>query len=82
MKVHTVVGIYDGVMSDLEVHTGRRKAARRGLELAREYGLATSAEVPSDRVPQIGTEIGSLGVWHHHWGNDQRDVIVAECDVE
>ena len=82
MKVHAVLGIYDGVLTDIEVHSAKRKAARRELEIAREYGLADTRVASNDHALDIGPEIGSLGVWHHHWSDDQRDVIVAECDVE
>ena len=82
MKVHTVLAGYDGVLIDLEVYGRGKNAARRGLELARDYGLAAASNTASERLADVGPEIGSAGLWQHHWSDSRRDVIVAECEVE
>ncbi len=82
MKVHTVLAVHDGMVIDLEVHGQGENAARRGLELARDYGLAAASTATNESLVDFGPEVGSAGFWRHHWSDSRRDVIVAECEVE
>ena len=81
MPVYAVLGVYDGVPTGVEVFADRESARARGFELAREFDLF---EMPPDWQPVYGEwnpERGSGRFWQHHWYDNQRDVVVAECDV-
>ena len=82
MKVYVVFGVYNGVPSDVEVYVDRESARRRGQELARDYELL---EPPWDWGPEDGhwaPEVGAAWSWTHHWYNDERDVVVASCELQ
>lgn len=79
MKVYTVLGVFDGVPSEVEVFASLPSARARGFELAAEYELL---ERPSQELESHwNPEEGSTRFWRHHWFDDQRDVVVAEAEV-
>ena len=82
MKVYVVFGVYDGVPTDLRVFSDRLAAERYGRELAQGYDVL---EKPWDWGPEDGAWVpteGATRYWLHHWYNDERDVVVEECQVQ
>ena len=82
MKVYAVFGIYGGIPTDMEVFVDREAARRRGRELAKEYDVL---EAPWDWTADDGRwtpEAGATRSWMHHWYNDERDVVVATCELQ
>jgi hypothetical protein len=81
MKVYTVVEVLGGVTQNVEAFAKYGTAKAIGLKLAEELDLLAS---PPDWQTTDGiwyAEKGSTRYWRHHWYDDERDVVVAECSV-
>jgi hypothetical protein len=81
MTVFVVVGVYQGVPSEVRTLTTARDAHRCGYELASQFDLLRQ---PCDWSRQDGPwrpKRGARRGWEHHWYNDESDVFVARCDL-
>lgn len=81
MTVFVVVGVYQGVPSEVRTFTTARVAHRSGYELASQFDLLREPCGWSKQDGRWRPERGVRRGWEHHWYNDESDVFVARCDV-
>ena len=82
MKVFVVIGVYQGIPTQIETVESPQAARRRGYELASNYGLLERPWDWSSREDgRWDRRRGSQRAWPHHWYNDESDVLVAQCDL-
>jgi hypothetical protein len=81
MQVFTVVEVWGGVTQGIEAFAEYGTAKAGALELARELDLLNQPPDWQLRDGAWDPERGSTRYWKHHWYDDERDVVVAECAV-
>lgn len=81
MTVFVVVGVYQGVPSEVRTFTTAQAAHRSGYELASQFDLLRQPSDWSERDGRWRPKRGARRGWEHHWYNDESDVFVARCDV-
>ena len=81
MTVFVVVGVCQGIPSEVETFTRARAARRRGYELASQFELTRRPWDWSKEDGRWSPKRGSTRWWEHHWYNDESDVFVAECEL-
>ncbi len=81
MTLFVVVGVYQGVPSEVRTFRSAKAAHRRGYELASEFNLIRRPWDWSKEDGRWNPKRGCARFWEHHWYNDESDVFVARCEL-
>jgi len=81
MELFVVVGICQGVPSEVQAFTSEVSARQQGYELASQLNLLRRPWGWTKEDGRWNPKRGSSRCWEHHWYNDESDVVVTRCDL-
>jgi len=81
VTVFVVVGVYQGVPSEVRTFTSAEAARRHGYDLASRLDLSRRPWDWSKEDGRWSPRRGSTRSWEHHWYNEESDVFVAQCEL-
>ena len=81
MTVFVVVGVFQGIPSEVRTFADAKAAHRCGYELATELNLTRRPWDWSNDDGRWSPKRGATRSWQHHWYNDESDVFVARCEL-